>query len=772
MSSFYSRLAGVLAVLTGLTAHAADKVTYDEHVLPVFRNSCLKCHNPNEKKGDLDISTFSGVLAGGGSGAAVASGDPDASKLVKAITHAEEPFMPPNSPRMADKEIDIIKKWIAGGLLESSGSKAIASNKPKVDLAAANTSTGKPDGPPPMPQDLLLDPVVHTERTSASTGMASSPWAPIVALGAPKQILLYNTDNLELAGVLPFPEGYPSDIKFSRNGKLVLCGGGYGAKAGLVVVWDVTTGERMLTVGDEFDSVLAADISSDQKWIALGGPARMVNIYSTSTAELEHAKKKHTDWVTAMEFSPDSKYLATGDRNGGVVVWESASGQEVYTLNGHRAGITAITWRGSELVASGSEDGTIKLWSMRDGNQARTWNAHGGGVLSARFTHDGRLVSCGRDNQISVWDANANRQRSVNFTNQLPVRATFSHDGNRVIASDYSGRVAVWNTADGKPLGNLSLNPLPLAERIELAVKEIDDALTDVDKAAAGVAAAEAELQRAESLQSDVKKTDAAREKVRMAKVELDKANANVVKARAELAELKTAQFNVTVFQARDELAKKQREHEKLLASVKDNEDAVAKATNALAKAKKRTNGISDQLDGWNNVLKQDKRNADQATAEFKKAQQSLTKLEAKLNRAKAELAKAEADAAKTPDNQRIAEAVTKQKKGLEPLQAEFDAAQKLAAGKQAEADRLTKELEKTRGELASTQKEAEQNAKQIKTLTAEIKQAETDARTAKSNAERLAREIEHAKAQAEQLAAEYKELKTASAETRKEARL
>src|SRR6185503_19046814 len=132
-----------------------------------------------------------------------------------------------------------------------------------------------------MPKDLLMEPFVRTERTSVSTGLASSPWAPLIALGGQKQILLYHSDTLDLLGVLPYNEGYPCDIKFSRNGRLLLVGGGQGSKSGRVVVWDVTTGERMMIVGDEFDSVLAADISSDQKYVALGGPGRLVKIYST-----------------------------------------------------------------------------------------------------------------------------------------------------------------------------------------------------------------------------------------------------------------------------------------------------------------------------------------------------------------------------------------------------------------------------------------------------------------------------------------------------------
>ena len=66
-----------------------------------------------------------------------------------------------------------------------------------------------------------------------------------------------------------------------------------------------------MTVGEEYDTVLAADISPDQTKIALGGPDRLVKIYSTATGELLHKMKKHTDWVTAVAFSPNGELLAS-----------------------------------------------------------------------------------------------------------------------------------------------------------------------------------------------------------------------------------------------------------------------------------------------------------------------------------------------------------------------------------------------------------------------------------------------------------------------------
>src|SRR4030095_2442427 len=142
-------VAAAVALASSSAAFAQQKTTYVDHVLPLVEQHCSRCHNPDKKKGDLDLTTHAGALKGGGSGVVVVSGNPDSSKLVKAITHAEEPFMPPNKPPLTEKELAVFKSWIAGGLLETSGSKAVAAAKPSADLSLKVSALAKPTGPPP-----------------------------------------------------------------------------------------------------------------------------------------------------------------------------------------------------------------------------------------------------------------------------------------------------------------------------------------------------------------------------------------------------------------------------------------------------------------------------------------------------------------------------------------------------------------------------------------------------------------------------------------------
>ena len=659
-----TRLLLATAVLGLPLAAAAQKVTFDEHVLPLFKNQCLKCHNPDKAKADLDLSTYGATMKGSSSGMIVKGGDPDGSSLVKSVTHAAEPTMPPNS-KLPDKDIDIIKKWVAGGLLENSGSKAVVSNRPKIDLSLSAAAFGKPEGAPPMPGDLLLEPVLRTARTSVATAVAASPLAPLLALGGQKQILLYNTDTLQLAGVLPFPEGFAHDAKFSRNGKLLLVGGGRGANKGIVAVWDITTGERIITAGDELDVALAADISSNQKWIALGGPDRLVKIYATATGQQVHKLKKHTDWVTAAEFNHTSAFLATGDRNGGIVVWEAATGEEEQSFVGHKSAIVSLAWRTPDVLVSASEDGTVRTWSMKEGAQVKSATAHNN-VLGLAVNTEGGMVTCGRDKAITVWDKEGNKAKTFNITNDVPVRAVLTHDGKRVIAVDWTGRTYAWDVATGTELSGLTLNPPPIVEQQQNVAQRISDLEAELPKLQAKLAEATAATIKAK-LDADAAKTEAAKRPLNLAaevaakkqeeaKTATARAETELTVARSSVDRLKLGAFFAQVWRAKEDFAGKKDEQIRLLAEVESAKGAIKQAEadiKAVKKVKTTTKEekekVAKRIKDLEKSITENKKVASTSKATAEKMTKPLVAEEKKVQALNAEYQKQKAAAAPAP---------------------------------------------------------------------------------------------------------------------------
>jgi hypothetical protein len=527
-----------LALLAHAARASADakNPTFDEDVLPVFKQHCTNCHGNDKQKGDLNLATYAALQKGGSAGAVVKPGDPGKSRVFTLTAHTEEPKMPPNGNKIPEPQIALLKLWVEQGARENAGSKVSVAPKTSTDIGLKSVVKGRPEGPPPMPAlgKLKLDPIVVARRANAVTAMATSPWAPLLAVGGQKQVILYNTDTGALLGFVPFEHGQINSIKFSRNAKFLLVAGGRGGQSGKAVLYKVETGEKVLEVGIESDAILAADISADQTQIAVGSPAKLVRIYSTADGKVLHEMKKHTDWVCTVEYSPDGVLLATGDRNGGVFVWEAHTGREYFSLRGHTACITDASWRDdSNVLATCSEDTTIKLWEMENGGNIKNWGAHGGGTASVKFSHDGKLASTGRDRVSKLWDQNGAAQKSFEALPDLGLKVAFTHDNARVIGSDWSGTVKAWVAADAKPVLAFDANPLPAAERLK--------------KAEAALAAATAKVAPAQAA------FDAAALKAKQATDAYNAAVANSAKVTADLA---AAQKGVTDFTAAANAAK------------------------------------------------------------------------------------------------------------------------------------------------------------------------------------------------------------------------
>ena len=311
---------------------------------------------------------------------------------------------------------------------------------------------------------------VVSSRASATTAIAASPWAPLVAIAGQKQIVLYHTDSNELLGVLAFPEGIAQSLRFSRDGSFLIAGGGEHSVKGVVAVYNVKTGERVATVGDELDTVFSADANHNMTQVALGGPQKMLRIFDAGDGTMLFDIKKHTDWIYTVAYSPDGVLIATGDRAGGLFVWEADTGRLYLDLTGHKGAVHSVAWRDdSNVLASASEDTTVKLWDMSAGKLIKSFNAHGGGATAVAFDHQGRIVSAGKDNKAVLWDGNGTKVRDFKAMSEDVLEVAISHDGKRVIYGDWTGDVINASADDPNQVHSLAANPPPVSKRIDAA---------------------------------------------------------------------------------------------------------------------------------------------------------------------------------------------------------------------------------------------------------------------------------------------------------------
>jgi WD40 repeat protein len=454
-------LAGVVSSLVPSPGAAQT----DDAVVPTFRevksilkSQCFKCHSPEEKRAGLDLTTYGALLRGSTSGPVVVKGNPDESLLYLVVTHQEEPRMPPGSPKMPEDRLEAIREWIAAGLPETP-SDVVSSPAPKSLAEKPETAYS---GPKPSPTTTSSD-APHAHRSTPLTALASTPDGKLVAVSDQQRIVLLQVGSQELTPVaaLPFPEGEIFTLRFSRDGRFLVAGGGKHAESGVAVLFEVATGQRLGVFGDEIDVVLAADLSPDGRWLALGGPQRLVKIYDTANGRLRQTLKRHTDWVLSISFSPEGLLMASSDRAGNTFVWEAESGAEVHSLRGHGSAVPTLHWwlRDDSLYTAG-EDGQVILWDIHQGASIRSWAAHASGVLGLAVTTEGLVATSGRDGRVQVWKTGGEPLAApIGPLDELPLQLVSVSEG-RWLVGDWSGRVTLRGN-DGRELAQVE--PIRLA---------------------------------------------------------------------------------------------------------------------------------------------------------------------------------------------------------------------------------------------------------------------------------------------------------------------
>lgn len=474
MPSF--RLSLVMLVAAGLrtVGALADEpsgapITFEDHVAIILRKNCVQCHGDAKQEAGLNFTSYAAVMKGGSGGRVVEAGRSSASRLFSVITDADPAArMPPDADPLPKESIALVKQWIDTGLRENIGSSAVAMRT--LGFTPDGKFSAIDDGPPPLPESLPEVERPALVRPFPVLALAASPRALLAAVGGYQVIDLIESTSRRPLGTLPFMEGEPLVLRFSRSGKRLLAAGGQPVQSGVAAVYDIASGRRLTAVGDEPDAIQSADLSPDERMVAVGCTSRLVKVFSTENGEVVYSLDKHTDWVTAVAFSPDGRYLVTGDRIGNIHLWDAKTGGVILPLAEHQGSIRAVSWRSdSGVVASCGEDGLIVWWDVSDGFPVVTKaNAHppqrpagvygtlANGVLDCSFGAGGDLVTCGRDRTIRLWDATGREKAVFPLPDDaavagvvpririLPTRVAIASDEATIIAGDSAGRLHGW----------------------------------------------------------------------------------------------------------------------------------------------------------------------------------------------------------------------------------------------------------------------------------------------------------------------------------------
>ena len=106
----------VLSVMA-LLPQADAEVDFAHQVAPLLKEHCAKCHMDTAQKGGFSMNTRESLVAGSENGAVVEPGNADHSLLIESILSDDKTErMPPKGPRVPPAQVEVLRKWIDGGM--------------------------------------------------------------------------------------------------------------------------------------------------------------------------------------------------------------------------------------------------------------------------------------------------------------------------------------------------------------------------------------------------------------------------------------------------------------------------------------------------------------------------------------------------------------------------------------------------------------------------------------------------------------------------------
>ncbi|MDX1925857.1 MAG: hypothetical protein SFV81_05035, partial [Pirellulaceae bacterium] len=366
-----------------------------------------------------------------------------------------------------------------GGLAERTG--------PKVDSDASKAST--PLSPVGNEADGLVE-IRALPQATALTALDVHPTLDLAVVNGLQQAVLFRPSTAQWLNAINIAEGDVSDLRFSRDGKLLMVAAGQAAVSGTVTAFDVETGKRIWQVADETDSILTFDLSPNGHLLAVGGPSKTVRIYEVPSGREMHALKKHTDWVLNVRFSPDGLLLASSDRFGGIFVWEPIQGAVFHGLKDHTGAAHAIAWDvDSETLISGGEDGKLRTWNMHHGLLTSCWDAQVGPILDLARS-SGFTSAAGRSGKVVVWSNPETQVAHYEIGDQAETLVRTA-DSQHWIVGDNRGQLSI---LEATKLGLVATLSLPTdASAMQKLLVRLDEAeqsyATTLQSAAAQAAA-------------------------------------------------------------------------------------------------------------------------------------------------------------------------------------------------------------------------------------------------------------------------------------------
>jgi ribosomal RNA-processing protein 9 len=155
--------------------------------------------------------------------------------------------------------------------------------------------------------------------------------------------------------------------------------------------------------------------------------------------------------LLAAAVSSDGMYLAVGGGDKKVHIWDTRSRTLLKSFPGHKDAISALSFRhGTHQLFSASLDRAVNIWSLEDMAYVDTLFGHQSPILGLDSLQGDRALTCGADRTCRIWKIPEESQL-VFRGNWVNIESCAYVTQGEWVTGDGQGSVQLWNTTKKKP---------------------------------------------------------------------------------------------------------------------------------------------------------------------------------------------------------------------------------------------------------------------------------------------------------------------------------
>ncbi|HIK13547.1 MAG TPA: serine/threonine protein kinase [Oscillatoriaceae cyanobacterium M33_DOE_052] len=227
----------------------------------------------------------------------------------------------------------------------------------------------------------------------------------------------------------------------------IVAGGSYGS----IRVWNIASGEKLLSIDAHKDWVNSLAIAPDGGILASGGADKIIRLWNLSNGTRRVTIPAHSAAVRVVAVDPYGQIVASGSEDKTIKLWDLYSGSWLLTIPAHDAAVNTLAFSpDGRTIVSGGADKMVKIWDVRTGARMRTLRGHANAVLAVAFSPDGQtLATASADNTIRVWDMKTGQTKYELRGDSSWVRSLAISPDGQVLASS-GGLIEIWDLRNGE----------------------------------------------------------------------------------------------------------------------------------------------------------------------------------------------------------------------------------------------------------------------------------------------------------------------------------